>query len=482
MLRHWRGEDSLGIAYWRNSVLFANAAPTALLMFYRSIDPFANQVQWESIVALLLEPLLLLIWLWGIVGAMRSANRHTSRGGSLFWANAARLVICIAIISVPVRAYLSTYPQLKLLAALAAGHDPMPRVWVYIVESGKTLWLQGTLGEGSAEEVRHALATNPQLTTVMLSSRGGRVGEANQIAQMIRQRKLDTTVRGSCLSACTHVLLAGEHRSATESAKIGFHRSTLPGLTTMDEFYLSHRMFIYYRSLGLPSTFVAKVIETPPQSMWYPTQEELLEARVLGGPASGAIIAPLELNISSVRLVDYHDQPEIPAPRTVESQELDGTTRADLGFATKSSSSADRPHRLVLRIEFGSAADLQSIANRNAGISSHAYICSHEDQVAVLGGPTVYRNGKAVRTDDTTHSSDQHAAVEDAMYYIFLNISGVSNRESIPKQIGFDLKARPEEICFQVTGSGASGLIYTSGIATVSKQAIVAAFDQLGLH
>jgi hypothetical protein len=28
----------------------------------------------------------------------------------------------------------------------------------------------------------------------------------------------------------------------------------------------------------------------------------------------------------------------------------------------------------------------------------------------------------------------------------------------------------------------ASGLIYTSGIATVSKQAIVAAFDQLGLH
>jgi hypothetical protein len=49
--------------------------------------------------------------------------------------------------------YDSTLPRLKLIVALAANHDPMPKLWVYIVENGKTPWLQGTLGEGSAEEV-----------------------------------------------------------------------------------------------------------------------------------------------------------------------------------------------------------------------------------------------------------------------------------------------------------------------------------------
>lgn len=280
ILRHWRGDEILGIAYWRNSVLLANLTPWLVATIYPLVNPFSYSLRWDSTVSLVAVPLLLLVWLWGIVGAMRSANRHASRGGSRFWANVARVVMCIAIIGTTIRMYYSI-PAVKLLAALATDHDSMPKAWVYIVDDGKTLWLQGALGEDSAEEVQRALEANPQVKTVMLSSRGGRAAEANRISQMIGQKHLDTTVRGSCLSACTYLLLAGKTRTAPESAKVGFHRATFPGITTIGEIYANSRMTAHYRSAGIASWFIDRTMATPPNSMWYPTHQELLEARVL---------------------------------------------------------------------------------------------------------------------------------------------------------------------------------------------------------
>jgi hypothetical protein len=279
-VRHWRGEESLGIAYWRNSVLFANITPWVLLTLYPLLDPFAHSLRWDSTVSLLLMPLALVIWVWGIVGVIRSANRHTKRGGSRLWANVARVMVCFGIIGTAVRLYTSV-PSLELLAKLAADHDPIPKVWIYVVDDGKTLWLQGILGEGSAEEVQRAFGANPLVKTVMLSSRGGRAAEAKRIAQIISQKHLDTAVRGSCQSACTYLLLAGEHRAAEASSKIGFHRATFPGITSLGETYSNYRMLAHYRSVGLPSWFIDRAVGTPPTSMWYPTHQELLEARVL---------------------------------------------------------------------------------------------------------------------------------------------------------------------------------------------------------
>ena len=71
IIRHWRGEESLGIAYWRNSVLLANITPALLLTLFPLLDPVTLSLRWDSTVSLVLVPLLLLVWLWGIVGAMR---------------------------------------------------------------------------------------------------------------------------------------------------------------------------------------------------------------------------------------------------------------------------------------------------------------------------------------------------------------------------------------------------------------------------
>jgi hypothetical protein len=217
-LGHWRGETSLGVAYWRNNVLVANA----------------------------------------------------------------RVMIGIAVVFSAVRLHNNnTAPNLWLMAALAAGRDPMPKVWVNVIGDGTTVWLQGTMGEGSADEVRKTLETHPHVDTVMLTSRGGRAAEAEGIALLVRRKHLNTNVRVGCLSACTYVLVAGEHRSAEESAKIGFHRSSLPGLPSEREPHLIQQMVEYYRSAGLPPSFIDRVVAIKPENMWYPTRDELWEARVL---------------------------------------------------------------------------------------------------------------------------------------------------------------------------------------------------------
>jgi hypothetical protein len=41
------------------------------------------------------------------------------------------------------------------------------------------------------------------------------------------------------------------------------------------------KMVEYYRSLGLREWFIDRIIATPPESMWYPTEDELKQAGVL---------------------------------------------------------------------------------------------------------------------------------------------------------------------------------------------------------
>jgi len=140
-LKHWRGEETLGFAYWRNSVVFANILPALAGATYFAVDPFKYSLQTNTSVALAVRITLIAIWIWGIVGVIRSANRHTSRGGSLGWANVARVMIFISVIGVSIRFY-HNMPGLWLEARLAAGRDPMPKVWINmtLTKDGEGIW------------------------------------------------------------------------------------------------------------------------------------------------------------------------------------------------------------------------------------------------------------------------------------------------------------------------------------------------------
>jgi hypothetical protein len=281
-LSHWRGETSLGLAYWLNGILLGSLLPSLVLIAYSQIDPFRRSLRVNAFVLLVLTVLKFGIWIWVTVGIIRSANRHTSRGGSLFWANAARVMICVSLVVTAVRLHGTDIPAVRLMAALVSGHDPMNKVTVETTADGRTITLEGTMGEGSVEQVQKALDASPEATTLILNSDGGRALVAEELARRVRKRHINTLVQDHCLSACTFVFLAGVKRELDDDADLGFHQPSSEGyLSSQGQRAMIQSMVEYYRSVGVRESFIDRVIETPSDDMWYPTRSELEEARVL---------------------------------------------------------------------------------------------------------------------------------------------------------------------------------------------------------
>ncbi len=279
-LSHWRGETSLGISYWLNGILLGSLLPTLILIGYSRINPFRHSLRVNACVILILFTLCLCLWIWTNVGVIRSANRHTSRGGKLFWANVARVMICLAVVLTLVKLERSLIPQMRLLTAIARGHDPMDTVNVEVTPDGRTIMIEGMLGAGSVDKVQKIIDASPDATTLELNSDGGREQIAEELALRVRQRHLNTSVRDHCVSACTYIFLAGAKRELAEDAELGFHQASALGVVASDKKIIQD-MVEYYRSAGLRESFIDHIVATPPDDMWYPTRRELENAGVI---------------------------------------------------------------------------------------------------------------------------------------------------------------------------------------------------------
>jgi hypothetical protein len=279
-LSHWRGETSLGISYWLNGILLGSLLPALILIGYSLINPFRHSLRVNAGVVLLLITLRVCLWIWSNVGVFRSANRHTSRGGKLFWANAARAMVCLGVVLTLVKSEGSLIPQVRLLTAITIGHDPMDTVNVEVTPDGRTIMLEGTLGAGSINKVQKIIDASPDATTLELNSDGGRGQIAEELALRVRQRHLNTSVQDHCVSACTYIFLAGAKRELAEDAELGFHQASAQGIVMNDKEIIQD-MVEYYRSAGLRESFIDHIVATPPDDMWYPTRRELENAGVI---------------------------------------------------------------------------------------------------------------------------------------------------------------------------------------------------------
>ena len=183
------------------------------------------------------------------------------------------------------------FGPLRENAFIALGRDRLPPIEARITTENSVLLLHGAFGAGSADRVRRLLDENPSVSTVALSSAGGRLREASLIADLVRKRGLDTYVDTRCESACTFVFLAGEDRAATPNARIGFHRPSFAGIAPAGFDPATEEMLRTYRHAGIPAAFLARVAATDPGNMWYPSPRELEDAGVinrisLGGETS----------------------------------------------------------------------------------------------------------------------------------------------------------------------------------------------------
>ena len=213
--------------------------------------------------------------------------------------------------------------------------------------------------------------------------------------------------------------------------------------------------------------------------MWYPTTAELFEARVLNTSTDPTTKA-LEIRFVASKLVDYHDQQELPPPRTARQPQPVEQAKADLASPMlPGKSPSERPHQLLLRVEFRSALDFQAIANRGTTVVLQPYFCAQPMDVTQPQPPTLYLNGAAIRADNKFKELAGPTPSNDSNYYFFSRIDRGQNNNSDPPDRGFDLRAAPQDICYYVTGRGASGLLFTSSTTMVPKGAVAAA--QLGL-
>ncbi|ALM82094.1 ATP-dependent Clp protease proteolytic subunit [Bordetella sp. N] len=290
-LRHWRGQLSLWVTFWINGFVFGLLF--LCLHAYVSLSMKGTApLQWlslESVAALALG-LLGLLW-WG-VGMWRCADRRLAGG----WARKRALMVqimlvCLAWLTLEIGTTMPWGP-VKDLALLSIGKDVLGGdLQVKPAPDGKSVILVGFLHLGAAERARQALDAAPQAKTVVLSSPGGRLQEGELLANLVKARGLDTYVDEYCASACTYAFLAGHERAATPNARIGFHRPFSPFGGKAIDLLASEDMMDRYREAGLPDWFIKRIADTPSETVWYPTQQQLVDAKVvtrmsLGGEAN----------------------------------------------------------------------------------------------------------------------------------------------------------------------------------------------------
>ena len=287
--RHWRGQLSLGVSYWVNSVVIGNLAPVALVIAMSSMEAGnETSLRLDATLSLVAAGLLCGLSVWSTVGVLRSAVNHPERGGKLVWSLLAFVMVGLSLITIVIglsrKDSLDGYTD---LLEIARGHDPIPVSTIALAPDGLSVALSGPIGTGSAERLHQVLEHAPQATVVRLDSPGGRLFEGRAIAREIQRHGFDTYAQGECSSACTLLLLAGHERLATRSPHVGFHRASHPGPNGADV-AASRGLMRAYRTAGLSEEFIARVSTVPSTSIWYPTLDELMANAIVTGVAPEA--------------------------------------------------------------------------------------------------------------------------------------------------------------------------------------------------
>jgi hypothetical protein len=134
-------------------------------------------------------------------------------------------------------------------------------------------------------ELNVMLADSNRISTIRFNSTGGRAIAALSVRDIIRSRGLETMVADECMSACTTAYLGGQRRWIAETARMGFHSAAL-GMGTLEG--ANARLRDEAAKAGVADWFLDKAYSTPPNSMWFPSLEELRAGGVVTDVLSSA--------------------------------------------------------------------------------------------------------------------------------------------------------------------------------------------------
>jgi len=90
----------------------------------------------------------------------------------------------------------------------------------------RTISITGPIGPNLMRDFISAQRKHGPLTTVEITSPGGLIDEAMELAEYIEEHKITVVVRQRCLSACTMIAVASPNSYAEDAALFGFHRAS----------------------------------------------------------------------------------------------------------------------------------------------------------------------------------------------------------------------------------------------------------------
>lgn len=195
-------------------------------------------------------------------------------------------------------------------AAFAQGSpakSPMtgPPAKISVSADGATIFVVGRITENTFSEFLDVTRAAPKAKTVSLASAGGELMGGYVMGNLVRLLKLNTHVDYSCLSACTLVFGAGVERTLGPDGQLGYHQSyrILPSgaseaaadftnEATFAKLIAGDKRFTFgggsdsltvhaMGKLGVSQDFLRKVLQTPPEAMWFPDNARLIAENIV---------------------------------------------------------------------------------------------------------------------------------------------------------------------------------------------------------
>jgi hypothetical protein len=216
------------------------------------------------------------------------------------WSLAARLVclLGLALPVAPARAMQFEQVQISSTEVILGGRGPIVK--------------------GDAPRLEQALAALPQskrLLALALDSPGGLVTEGEQLAALIRTRKLPVVIpsNSQCVSACFLLLAASPHRMAASDALVGVHSANENQKETDISLAVTTLMARDAAKDGIPAAIIGKMVETTPGRVeWLtPADLTLMNVAVYDGDTPTATRQPV---IASIRPAGPGPSPAPPSP------------------------------------------------------------------------------------------------------------------------------------------------------------------------
>lgn len=224
VVRHWRGELSLPVAWWVNGFL----VNVLLIITDTAITELGTDTtRTGALLYIGFGVVIYVIYVWQVVGIWRSAGNYIKKfenakdKSSRAWGRAAQVITIIGIIiNVAI-----TIPVLRdgFNLMQVADSNLFQRYYVQQVNETDVL-LNGYINPNSVVELIEIFGQSEGQRSLILNSPGGILASAFELADYIRKNSIIVAARGECVSACLLILAAATVSAASADSSLIFHQ------------------------------------------------------------------------------------------------------------------------------------------------------------------------------------------------------------------------------------------------------------------